>query len=137
MADKGAGGAAALKADTGRGLGMRPCHRGGNAGLGGAFQENRVAGGRRRKPSGLCDRRVFGAVPGGAWARGFPFELFENDVPASADAGDFVGADLQELPYHKERALSQIRAKGNRSSGRKKRKFFIEKKWEGFWHAEF
>ena len=101
-------------------MGLRIGHRGEDAGFCGVFRKDRKPWGFRRQPCNVCGRRVFGAGGICAETGGLCAEFFENDISPSIDAGDFAGTGLSEFPNYGEAAISQVRAKGNRSSDKRK-----------------
>ena len=53
-------------------------------------------------------RRLIGTRPRDPQTSRLPAELFQNDVPAPADAGDSAGADLSRIQNQRRRTLPQV-----------------------------
>ena len=62
----------------------------------------------RHQPYPTHHRRLIGTRPRDSQTSRLPAELFQNDVPAPADAGDSAGADLSRIQNQRRRTLPQV-----------------------------
>ena len=68
--------------------------------------EDRQSGHPGEKPSCFRNRRIHRPGKEGLSALRLCFKLFQDDVPASADAGDTAGTGVPWIPDHQWRAVS-------------------------------
>ena len=64
--------------------------------------------GLRPQPYPTHHRRLIGTRPRDPQTSRLPAELFQNDVPAPADAGGSAGADLSRIQNQRRRTLPQV-----------------------------